>query len=170
LVPRVIEGREVEVCPRDDYVLWHDPKVATAVVVEAPGGVVLGRRAIEPGYGLWCLPGGFVNDDEEPARAAERECLEEIGANVEVTRLLGVYHIAKSTAPSMIAIAYRARLLAGSMPSAGSEMLEVGVFALDALPALAFSSHATVLSDYVNEPGAPAAERRPPSGGAPAQR
>jgi 8-oxo-dGTP diphosphatase len=169
LVARVIEGREVEACPDDDFVLWHDPKVATAVVVETDGGVVLGRRGIEPGYGLWCLPGGFVNDDEDPARAAERECLEEIGATVEVTGLLGVQHIAKAGAPSMIAIAYRARLSGAVKPSAGSEMLEVGVYPLDALPPMAFSSHQRVLADYVRSTPRPATEP-PPSAAAPARR
>ncbi len=76
LETRIIEGREMEACPNDDFILWRDPKVASAVVVEADGGIVLGRRSIEPGYGLWCLPGGFVNDDEHPADAARRECLE----------------------------------------------------------------------------------------------
>ncbi len=73
LETRVIEGRELEACANDDFVLWRDPKVASAVVIEVDGGVVLGRRAIEPGYGLWCLPGGFVNDDEHPADAAMRD-------------------------------------------------------------------------------------------------
>src|SRR5713101_6871448 len=113
LVPRQVEGRMLEGCPNDDFVLWRDPKVATAVVVEADGGVVLGRRAIEPGYGLWCLPGGFVNDDEHPAEAAKRECLEEISAAVELTSLIGVYHIPKSDAPSMVGIAYSGRLADG---------------------------------------------------------
>jgi len=48
LVPREIEGRMHEACPNDDFVLWHDPKVVTAVVVEVDGGVLLGRRGIEP--------------------------------------------------------------------------------------------------------------------------
>jgi 8-oxo-dGTP diphosphatase len=148
LVTRVIEGREVEGCPNDDFVLWHDPKVTTAVVVEVDGGVVLGRRAIEPGRGMWCLPGGFVNDDEDPWDAAARECMEEIRATVEQTRLIGVYHIAKRGAPSMIGIAYQARLAPGSRPSAGNEMLEVAVFTLDALPQLAFPSHRQVLEAY----------------------
>jgi len=86
LETRVIEGRELEACPNDDFVLWRDPKVASAVVVEVDGGVVLGRRSIDPGYGLWCLPGGFVNDDEHPAGAAMRECMEAIGAAVESDR------------------------------------------------------------------------------------
>ena len=149
---RVIEGREVEACLRDNFVLWHDPKVSTAVVVEADGGIVLGRRAIEPGYGLWCLPGGFVNDDEDPAAAAARECMEEIGVPVELTGLIGVYHIPKAGASSMVAIAYRGRLVDSVRPVAGAEMLEVGVFRMDALPPLAFPSHRSVLAEYLKSP------------------
>jgi ADP-ribose pyrophosphatase YjhB (NUDIX family) len=146
---RVIEGRELEACPNDDFVLWHDPKVASAVVVEVDGGVVLGRRAIEPGYGLWCLPGGFVNDDEHPAEAAMRECMEEISAAVELTSLIGVYHVPKQDAPSMVGIAYRAQLADGAQLRAGPEMLEVRVFPLDSLPPLAFPSHRQVLDEFL---------------------
>jgi ADP-ribose pyrophosphatase YjhB (NUDIX family) len=169
LVPRVIEGREVEACLYDSFVLWRDPKVSTAVVVMAGGGIVLGRRAIEPGYGLWCLPGGFVNDDEDPAVAAARECFEEISAEVELTGLIGVYHIPKADAPSMVAIAYRGRLVDGAQPSAGAEMLEVGVFQLDSLPPLAFPSHKTVLAEYLRS-RAPAEAAAPRSEGAAAPR
>ena len=153
LVPRVIEGRELEACPNDGFVLWRDPKVATAVLVEVDGGIVLGRRSIEPGYGLWCLPGGFVNDDEDPAAAAVRECLEEISAQVEISGLIGVYHIAKTGAPSMVGIAYRGRLADGASLQAGAEMLEVGVFQLDSLPELAFPSHRGVVAEYLKSPG-----------------
>lgn len=164
LVTRVVEGRQVEACPNDSFILWHDPKVATAVVVEAGGGIVLGRRAIEPGYGLWCLPGGFVNDDEEPAAAAARECMEEIGVPVETTGLIGVYHIAKTAAPSMIGIAYRARVVDGAQPVAGSEMLEVAVFPLDSIPPLAFPSHQSVLAEYLRRPASAGESATPPGG------
>ena len=161
-MPRVIEGREVEACPNDGFVLWHDPKVSTAVVVESHGGIVLGRRSIEPGYGLWCLPGGFVNDDEDPALAAVRECREEISAPVELTGLIGVYHIAKTDAPSMIAIAYKGRLVYGARPAAGAETLEVGVFPPESLPSLAFPSHTRVVAEYLRSL-APAEEAGPPT-------
>lgn len=148
LVPRSIEGREVEACPNDDFVLWRDPKVAAAVVVETEGGIVLGRRAIEPGYGLWCLPGGFVNHDEDPAAAATRECREEIGAEVDITSLIGVYHVAKTTASSIVGIAYAGRPRSGEKLIPGGEMLELGVFSLDAMPQLAFPSHREVIARY----------------------
>jgi 8-oxo-dGTP diphosphatase len=160
LVLRTIDGREVEACPNDDFVLWRDPKVAAAVVVESDGGIVLGRRAIEPGYGLWCLPGGFVNHDEDPASAAVRECREEINAEVELTALLGTYHVAKTSASSIVGIAYRGRVVAGSSISAGPEMLEVAVFRPDALPPLAFPSHREVLARFA---GAEALPASPPS-------
>jgi ADP-ribose pyrophosphatase YjhB (NUDIX family) len=156
LVVQIVEGRELEVCPNDGYVLWRDPKVAAAVVVELGGGIVLGRRSIEPGYGLWCLPGGFVNDDESPAAAAVRECREEINAQVELTALLGLYHIGKTTASSIVGIAYVGRIVDGSTISPGPEMLEVRVFATGALPELAFPSHQSVVARYLTSPGQPA--------------
>lgn len=150
LEPRLIEGRVVEGCSRCGFVLWRDPKVVTMVVVEnAAGEVVMGRRAIDPGYGLWCLPGGFVNDDEHPEAAAARECLEEICAEVEIRRLLGVYHVEKSGAPSMVGIGYLARLREGASPMAGSEMLEVGSFQPERLPEVAFSTHRQAMSDWL---------------------
>jgi len=148
LVLKTIEGHELEACPNDDFVLWRDPKVVAAVIVEVDGGVVLGKRAIEPGYGLWCLPGGFVNSDEDPADAAVRECREEIGAAVELTELLGLYHIPKRSAPSIVGIAYRGRLKNGASISAGPEMLEVGVFRPAGWPEIAFPSHRELLAKY----------------------
>ncbi len=167
-MPRVIEGREVEACPNDSFVLWNDPKVSTAVVVETDGGILLGRRAIEPGYGLWCLPGGFVNYDEDPAEAAARECQEEINAPIEMTSLIGVYHVAKTDAPSMVVIAYRGRLVDGAEFSAGAEMLEVGVFRRDSLPQLAFPSHKAVLAEYLKSPASSAGPLAPRIASAPA--
>ena len=167
LEPRVIEGRTFEACPNDDFVLWHDPKVVTSVVLEVDGGVLLGRRSIEPGLGLWCLPGGFVNDDEHPRDAAIRECREEVGAGVEITSLIGVYHIAKRTAPSMVGIAYVARPSDGERPTAGLEMSELGTFTAESLPELAFPSHRQILDEYfaagsrtASQPSQPTARSR----------
>jgi 8-oxo-dGTP diphosphatase len=150
LEPRVVEDRELEACPSCPFILWHDPKVVTMVVVEDErGDVIVGRRGIEPGYGMWCLPGGYVNDDEHPADSATRECREEIGAGVEITGLLGVYHIRKDGAPSMVGIGYRARLLPGEVPVASREMLEVAAFPGPDVPELVFTSHRQAMRDWL---------------------
>jgi len=150
LQPRIVEDRELEACPNCPFILWHDPKVVTMVVVEDERGeVIFGRRGIEPGYGRWCLPGGYVNDDEHPADSATRECREEIGARVEITGLLGVYHIRKHDAPSMVGIGYRARLRPGEVLVAGTEMLEVATFPGSEVPELVFTSHRQAMRDWL---------------------
>lgn len=161
LVIKTFEGRELEACPNDDFVLWRDPKVAAAIVVAAPGGVLLGRRGIEPGHGLWCLPGGFVNHDENPADAVVRECREEIRARVDVDGVLDVYHSGKTAAASIVVIAYHGRLVEGETPAAGDEMLEVAVFPFSALPELAFPSHRQALAKYAAERVEPAPRPSP---------
>jgi len=148
LVERVIEGKQLLACPSCDFVLWPDPKLATAVVVESGGGIVAGKRSIDPGRGLWCLPGGFVDDHEHPEQAAVRECLEEIGVEVRVAGLVGVYHVRRAQRPHLVVLGYRA-LISSGQPVAGHEMDEVGVFAADQLPPLAFSSHSEVVHDWL---------------------
>src|SRR2546430_1355375 len=129
---KTIEGREVPTCPKCGFTAWRNPLVATMVVVETSGGIVLGRRAIEPGYGLWCLPGGFVNEDEAPEEAAVRDCQEEIAARDDIGALLGVYHIVRGDGPGMVGIAYRATLNPNDSPSVWNETLDVGPFSSDA--------------------------------------
>ncbi len=144
-----VEGRPLEACDRCGWILWRDPKLATATLVLDGGALVLARRATEPSYGDWCLPGGFVNDDEHPAASAARECREEIGCEIVVDRLVGAYHVPKAGAPSMVVLGYSARLAAGARPAPGPEMLETASFALDRLPRLAFSSHRQALADWL---------------------
>ena len=146
---RLVDGRQLEACPACTFVLWPDPKLATAVVVEAGGRVVLGRRAIEPGYGEWCLPGGFVDQDEHPEQAAARECREEIGAAVDLTGLLGVYHVTRQDGTGLVVLAYTGEVRDGEQLAAGSEMLEVQAFPRDGLPELAFTSHRQVMRDWL---------------------
>jgi len=88
--------------------------------------------------------------EEAPAEAAARECLEEICAKVTISALLDVYHIVRADGRGMVGIAYVGSLDEGEAPSTGSEMLEVGLFAPDNLPELAFSSHRRAIADWAN--------------------
>ena len=91
---RVLRGGEPErlVCTACGFILYLDPKVAVGTIVRDDGErVLLLRRAIEPGYGKWVFPGGFVDRGEVVEQAAIREAREETGLDVTLVALLGVY-------------------------------------------------------------------------------
>ena len=130
-------GAERPECPTCGWIYFEDPKVAAAVLVEQAGRVLLTRRVNEPHRGEWSLPAGFVNAHEDPARAAERECLEETGLIVQVTGLIQVIAGQEHERGADMLILYRAEVIGGEL-LAGDDADEVGFFERDSLPPLAF--------------------------------
>jgi len=137
-------GKPHPVCPACGWIHFEDPKVAAAVLVERGEEVLLVQRVNEPGAGLWSVPAGFVDAREDPARAAERECLEETGLVVQVTRLLGVVGGREHPAGADMVLAYTARILAGEL-LAGDDAAAAAFFPRAALPPLAFRATRVVL-------------------------
>lgn len=91
-VPKQAEGRERDYCPACNRLHYENAKPCSgALVVDEQGRVLLGKRSIEPFFGLWDIPGGFLEADEHPEAGAVREVLEETGIAVELTGLLGVW-------------------------------------------------------------------------------
>jgi len=130
-------GEPRPACPSCGWVYFADPKVAAGVLVEQDEKVLLVRRVNEPGAGLWSFPAGFVNAYEDPARAAERECLEETGLEVEVTGLLDVIGGREHARGADIVIVYYSRVVGGKLLP-GDDADEAAFFPRDALPPLAF--------------------------------
>ncbi len=136
------------VCPGCSFVFYLDPKVAVGTVIDAGDGrVLLVRRAIEPGYGKWVFPGGYVDRGEQVEQAALREALEESGLSVRLEGLIGIYSYRGRTP---IVIVYAARPIGGTLAT-DDESLEIKWFAPAELPwdALAFSSTQEALRDYL---------------------
>ena len=106
------------VCPSCGWIYFVDPKVAAAVLVEENGRVLLVRRVNEPFRGLWTLPAGFVNGGEDPARAAERECFEETGLNVSVSRVFEIIYGREHERGADFVIVYLADVLGGKLSPA----------------------------------------------------
>lgn len=137
LVVRHQFGQDRPTCPSCGWIFFADPKVAAAVIVEREGQVLLTRRVNQPFQGLWSLPAGFVNANEDPARAAERECLEETGLIVQVTALMDVIAGREHSRGADMVILYRARITGGQLqPGDDADMADF--FAYDHLPPLAF--------------------------------
>jgi ADP-ribose pyrophosphatase YjhB (NUDIX family) len=138
-------GRLRPACPACHWIYFADPKVAVVVLILEKGEVLLARRVNDPFRGDWTLPGGFVDAGEDPARAAERECLEETGLKVQVTRLLDVIAGQEHPRGAHILIVYQGELVSGSL-QAGDDADRVAFFKLDQLPNLAFRSTAQILA------------------------
>ena len=137
------------VCAACGFVFYLDPKVAVGTIITtADSRLVLVRRAIEPGYGLWVFPGGFVDRGEELTTAAIREAREESGLDVRLDRLVNIYSY--PSAPVIIVV-YAATALSGEL-CGDEECLEAKLFRADDLPwdELAFQSTREALRDYLS--------------------
>jgi ADP-ribose pyrophosphatase YjhB (NUDIX family) len=141
------EGKERLVCQGCGRISYQDPKVSAGTVPVIGGRVLLARRAIEPGRGLWVFPGGYMERGETVPQAAERETFEEVRLRVRATRPLGVYSYPTAT---VVVVVYHCDVLGGE-PEAGSETLEVRLFGRDEIPwaELAFPSTRDALRDLM---------------------
>jgi len=136
---RTVFGRVRAVCPACGYIHFTDPKVAAGALIEQDGKILLVRRVNEPLSGHWSFPAGFVDAYEDPAEAARRECLEETGLEVEIQELMTVIGGREHPNGADIVIVYRATITGGDL-RAGDDADQVGFFAWDDLPPLAFKA------------------------------
>lgn len=148
---RLLKASEPErpVCTRCGFVFYIDPKIAVGTIIATDGGrVVLVKRAIEPGYGRWVFPGGYVDRGETLTSAAVREAREECGLEVRLDGLVNIYSYA-GRAP--VIVVYAATPIGGTLCAADDECLETGEFSVDAIPwaELAFPSTTDGLRDYL---------------------
>jgi 8-oxo-dGTP diphosphatase len=147
---RLLKASEPErpVCTRCGFVFYLDPKIAVGTIIRTAGeGLVLVRRAIDPGYGKWVFPGGYVDRGETLVAAAIREAREECGLDIRLDGLVNIYSYA-GRAP--VIVVYAATAVSGEL-CADEECLETAVFETATIPwgNLAFRSTEEGLRDYL---------------------
>ena len=136
------------VCTTCGFVFYLDPKVAVGTIIKAHDSrLVLVRRAIEPGYGRWVFPGGYVDRGEEITTAAIREAREEAGLDVRLDGLVNIYSY---PGRPLIIVVYAATAVGGELCT-DEECLEAGLFTADEIPwgELAFESTHDALREYL---------------------
>jgi ADP-ribose pyrophosphatase YjhB (NUDIX family) len=142
------EERSRLACPTCGFIFYVNPRlVVTTLPITSGGEVVLIKRGIEPGMGMWAQPGGFLEIDETVREAAIRETLEETGLQVEPGAIVGLY----SRVPAaVVVVAFEARIVGGSF-TATPESLETRPFAPEAIPwpEVAFETSIRALRDWV---------------------
>ncbi|HVO90495.1 MAG TPA: NUDIX hydrolase [Casimicrobiaceae bacterium] len=134
------------VCVDCGAIHYVNPKIVVGCLPEWEGRVLLCRRAIEPRYGLWTLPAGFLENNETLVAGAARETLEEAGARVDVSSLYTVISLPQI---SQVYMMFRARLLDLDF-APGEESLETRLFDEDEIPweQLAFRTITRTLRNY----------------------
>jgi ADP-ribose pyrophosphatase YjhB (NUDIX family) len=118
------DHRERFVCTRCETIHYQNPKIVAGTIPEWDGRILLCRRAIEPRYGLWTLPAGFMENGETTEQAAMRETWEEAGARIQITSLYSIFSIPHI---SQVYMLFRGELL-GGVYKPGQESLECELF------------------------------------------
>ena len=118
------DNRERFVCGNCGTVHYQNPRNVVGTVPVWDDKVLLCRRAIEPRYGYWTLPAGFMENAETTGQAAARETMEEAGARIE---LGPAFSLVSVPLVNQVHLFYRARLL-GLDFKPGEESLEVALF------------------------------------------
>ena len=139
---------ERPVCTKCGFVFYIDPKIAVGTIIRTSHQrLVLVRRAIDPGYGKWVFPGGYVDRGETLAAAALREAREECGLDIRLDGLVNIYSY-PGRAP--VIVVYAATAVGGTL-CVDEECLETAEFDPTTLPwdQLAFRSTREGLQDYL---------------------
>jgi len=138
-----------QVCSGCDQVHYVNPKVVCGALVTWEDKVLLCRRAIEPRYGYWTLPAGYMELFETMEQGAIRETWEEAAANVNIEQLFCMYDFPQI---GHIYVLFKAQLSEGTFGT-GEETLETRLFSEEEIPwsDLAFSSVIRTLKHYFND-------------------
>jgi len=138
------------VCTRCGHIHYQNPLVVVGCVPERDGRILLCKRAIEPRYGFWTVPAGFMELGETQAQGAARETLEEACAEVRIGHLFASVDVIDA---GQVHLFFTARLLGDFAP--GDESLEVRLFSEAEIPwdDIAFESGRYALRKYFEDRG-----------------
>ena len=109
------------VCDECGEIHYQNPRLVVGCLPELDGRLLLCRRAIEPRYGYWTLPAGFMENGESVGQGALRETLEEAGARVELGAVFSMISVPRV---NQVHLFFRARVLELEL-APGVETLEI---------------------------------------------
>jgi len=143
------DNRLRDICTNCGIIHYHNPKIIVGCLPELEGRILLCKRAIEPRYGYWTLPAGFMENGETTAEGAARETMEEAAAtatNLVLYRMFDVPHI------NQVYVFYRCNIEDGKF-GVGPESLESNLYLPEELPwdDLAFPVVRELLVEFIDD-------------------
>ena len=144
------DNRDRWVCARCGAVHYQNPKIVVGCIPERDGKILLCKRSIEPRYGCWTVPAGFMELGETIRDGAARETMEEACAEVEIGHLFASVDVVEA---GQVHLFFTASLVSDF--SAGDESLDVALFGEDEIPwdEIAFRSGVFALRKYFEDAG-----------------
>ena len=145
-IPDDGDTKERAICTACTTVHYENPLNVVGTVPAWGDKVLLCKRNIEPRWGKWTLPAGFMELNETVAEGAARETVEESGAEFELEGLFSLVNVARV---GQVHLFYRARLLSDRF-NPGFETIEARLFAEDEIPweEIAFRTVKETLEHY----------------------
>ena len=143
------DDRERFVCTVCEHIHYINPRIIVGCLPVFEDKVLLCKRAIEPRYGLWTLPAGFMENGETTAEGAARETWEEARARVDDLELYRVFDVPYI---SQVYMFYLCRLIDGDF-GVGPESLETQLCSREGVPwdEIAFPVVKKTLTDFFND-------------------
>jgi ADP-ribose pyrophosphatase YjhB (NUDIX family) len=146
--PLDVEGRSAE-CRRCQRTVYANPApTASALIVDDGGRILLSRRAGDPGEGMWDIPGGFIEEGEDPLETLRREMKEETSLEIEPTEFLGGFPDRYGDGGIHTLNLYWAVRIVSGEPTPADDVADLRWFGIDELPAedeFAFSNSVEAL-------------------------
>jgi ADP-ribose pyrophosphatase YjhB (NUDIX family) len=144
------DNRERHICDDCGVVHYRNPLIVVGCVAERDGKILLCKRAIEPRYGYWTVPAGFMELGETAAGGAARETLEEALASVELGYLFAMVDVVDA---GQVHLFFTGKLVGDF--GAGEESLESAMFSQGEIPwdDIAFQSGTFALKKYFEDRG-----------------
>jgi 8-oxo-dGTP diphosphatase len=127
-------------------------RTATAIIPFTPDKILLIKRRTLPFTGYWALPGGRVDSGETVEQTIVREVKEETGLDVEVVLKIGEYHeqgVQDGVEYDYYPACFLVKTLGGEIKKQESEIEEIKLFSLNAVPAVLAFEHAQMIKDFV---------------------
>lgn len=145
-VPDDGDTRERAICTLCQTIHYENPLNVVGTIPVLGERVLLCKRAIEPRYGKWTLPAGFMELDETAAQGAQRETTEESGAEFEMGEFFALANVARV---GQVHLFFQARLLSDRF-APGLETLEARLFSESEVPwdEIAFRTVSETLKRY----------------------
>ena len=144
----LMEGQSRFHCISCKKIHYENPKPTATLICMHQNQLLLVKRAVDPGKGMWGLPGGFIERGETPEMGAQRELLEETNLQGGVSNFLGTCSHFNTIFGDILLMGMEVQIKDWSLLKAGDDAEEAILFPFDELPKLAFTCHEKIVNMY----------------------